>query len=759
MTGVLNFKEKYNSRKILFLYKNQKLLDKICKNKADKTKINDFIFRVIQNDFEINANYKLKNDHYARCYSNGIQMVNKSIRNFLLENENIKDYDLKNSHPSCLLYLAQQNGINCVNLKDYVENNKDFIKNNYNDDKIKCKTDVLVCINGINKVHIDKLKQCLKPIRNEVVNIINFFKEDLNYKLMYENSVETCKDNPDGSFICRLMAKVEFDVIDTFINYKNTEKHVFSYMYDGLLINKNIDLKLLNKYIKKKFEFDNFIFVEKPIISNKSLFNIGEDFDEDETLKEFNNIHNKCLIINEFEDYEHIYKNSTYYWMDFINDLYNNDFPDYKSLQKVFIENIKKVLFLIHDAPKEQFYIKINKNQIIRAIKGIKEPKGITYYEDGKQYMLSVQLLISLNYKYIPKYDTLDTFPNGILDEYITKPRDFNLWTGFKAKYLKNYKGDYSEISKILNHIKVVWCDNNDERYHYIISWFRKILIKPEDKTKICLVLQSNKQQIGKGIIINGFMGPNIMGLLYKDCNGFDEANNSFNPDFINKVLINIDEISSLAGNNYHAVFDKMKKLITDPTMRIEEKFCNSLTVPNLMNFILTTNHLHTVKIEKGDRRYAVFQCNEQYAGNFEYFNELSNDFTDENGDIFATYCVNYENVVDVRNIVNTELRQQIIEQSKTSIESFYDFFVETFTTESVTEIEDTKQYNYFQKEYSEFIMNGEAQSSRFYKCYCEWCDSVGEKHLSNKALTLHIKNGGGIIKWKRLTKYRLFYW
>jgi hypothetical protein len=43
---------------------------------------------------------------------------------------------------------------------------------------------------------------------------------------------------------------------------------------------------------------------------------------------------------------------------------------------------------------------------------------------------------------------------------------------------------------------------------------------------------------------------------------------------------------------------DKLKSLITDPTLSIRTKFLNTHTSRNLLNFILVSNHLDPIHLE-----------------------------------------------------------------------------------------------------------------------------------------------------------------
>ncbi|GAH30468.1 unnamed protein product, partial [marine sediment metagenome] len=53
-------------------------------------------------------------------------------------------------------------------------------------------------------------------------------------------------------------------------------------------------------------------------------------------------------------------------------------------------------------------------------------------------------------------------------------------------------------------------------------------------------------------------------------------------------------------------VMNRLKPVITDDTLRIEEKYGCAYTIENRMNLICFTNHSDALKLENGDRRWFV---------------------------------------------------------------------------------------------------------------------------------------------------------
>lgn len=66
-----------------------------------------------------------------------------------------------------------------------------------------------------------------------------------------------------------------------------------------------------------------------------------------------------------------------------------------------------------------------------------------------------------------------------------------------------------------------------------------------------------------------------------------------------------LNELTTFSSSIGHEV-DKLKSLITDPTLEIRTKFSSSRVEKNLLNFILVSNHLDPVHLDQDDRRYLV---------------------------------------------------------------------------------------------------------------------------------------------------------
>ena len=143
---------------------------------------------------------------------------------------------------------------------------------------------------------------------------------------------------------------------------------------------------------------------------------------------------------------------------------------------------------------------------------------------------------------------------------------------------------------------------------------------------------------------------------------GLDTITQRFSSCIMGKGFGAIDELS-VVGESFTAAFDKMKSLITDDTIQIEQKGIDTIVVENYFNLIATTNHKNSIKLDEGDRRYCcleVSDCHKQDTSCFKRFIEVLDN--QNAGNHLYTYFLNYEEseMVDLRKIPMTEIKRDL---------------------------------------------------------------------------------------------------
>lgn len=135
-----------------------------------------------------------------------------------------------------------------------------------------------------------------------------------------------------------------------------------------------------------------------------------------------------------------------------------------------------------------------------------------------------------------------------------------------------------------------------------LLDWMTHIVQNIGDRINWAILLQGT-QGGGKTYftrILQGILGSNATQL---DPNQFTKG--TFSGWAYGSVLNIVEEIR-ISGDNRWSIIDRMKPYITNDTIQVEEKFCDSRTVPNFTSYFLLTNYQDALPITSGDRRYCV---------------------------------------------------------------------------------------------------------------------------------------------------------
>ena len=241
----------------------------------------------------------------------------------------------------------------------------------------------------------------------------------------------------------------------------------------------------------------------------------------------------------------------------------------------------------------------------------------------------------------------------------------FSIFQGYKYNVVENINIDL--ISNFLNLIHEVIADNNDEIYNYLLNWISYIIQHPGKKTETAIVLKG-LQGIGKNTFTD-ILSEMLSGYSENNINQIGELTGNFNSVVESKMLLVLNELKNV-GEDRLANFDTLKSIITDKTIRINEKNQPRRTSENVANLIFITNNSYPVKIESGDRRYVVLACNGKYKNNHDYWNNLYNNLNEEFYSNLTTFFIKRDiSEFNPRIIPLTEAKQDLIEASRNPVD------------------------------------------------------------------------------------------
>jgi len=330
-------------------------------------------------------------------------------------------------------------------------------------------------------------------------------------------------------------------------------------------------------------------------------------------------------------------------------------------------------------------FIKVQNNEVFVMSK----PQLKTSYENmvfrkkGKKGKVKFENFIDAWTRNNPQqkcYDDIGIYPTGI-----TCPANiFNMWTPFamelsQSEYVEKPEG----LSQILGHIKIL-CGNDEAIAQYVIDWIAQMIQYPAVKTT-CLTFISN-QGAGKTFLIK------FLRVLLGNSKVFETTSPSrdvwgdFNGRMCNTFLINLNELSKKETLESEG---RIKGLITDPFLTINNKGVNQYDIQSYHRFIITTNKMEPFNTSKDDRRNLIVRSSDEKCGDKEYFDDLHKLLDDM--DVMKT-C--YEHLKSIKNmdefnkqpIPVSNHQENLKELSMTPIEQWLQHF--TIENSNETEVE-----------------------------------------------------------------------
>jgi hypothetical protein len=698
------------------------------------------------NDIKYGFSGKLKE---GRMFSKGcsLQSLGKIIRH-TIAGDLYHDVDMKNAHPCILSQYCKKNDIKCDTLDEYI-NNRDGVINSlideyqtvsYND----MKKLILTIINGGGKNELDSMNDWLLKFYNEMTTVRDeVCKKNPN---LVKRARNRKKYNINGSATNYLMCNIENEILQSIVRYcDKTKVKVGALVFDGLMIYKEsfeselsqgleYFLVKASEFVKQDVNWD-IVLVEKPMDSGLDLseYDLMESDDEEEII-EFDD---KYVLTSEEQE--------KYVWTDFYtetrgirqskSDLFNlfkTRFPYVCSRL-----NIGKGLWV----KKETIDNKAN------LVKGDWLEWYSCYNSKGCiEPFKQREILEAVGLK---TYSSLCYKPN--LDD--VAPHQYNTWSKLQADKEIIIETD---VNPLLDFIKEIICNKNDDLYKYIITWLRRICKTPWNKTQTVLLFHS-KQGTGKGSFVNWLI-THVFGKFNSTYSSIDKITQRFNTVLSNKVFIACDELPSVE-KQFHKLFDDLKSIITDPYVSIEPKGLEPYMIDNLCNFIFMTNNKHSIKLEQSDRRYAVFSINESKIGDYTYWDYIHNNvFTEIMADNFFKYLIEIsddnELIVDLRKIPDTKLRQEMKEMSMTNIECFIKDVRERNGIDGLTfvlygaKVVNKDCYGNDVLESTDICIHEDYKDGQeffitkkeLYEVYEKWCDNNGEKPSKLKFFNSHLE-------------------
>ena len=651
------------------------------------------------------------------------------------------DIDIKNAHPVIFKWYCDDKGVKCDNLTYYINNRDECLADLMDKCKLSkdnAKSSVLALINGgiadmPDKRHPDWYNDLFVEIQLSHEQVAKNYPK-------YVSAVKRQKGdktfNINGKVCNKMFCHYEGIILNHMADYcKSRGLDVGALCFDGLMIYKkeNFDLSTfltnLEKYVLDQTKI-SLVILEKVMDEDLDLGELSGDVIEDEIIE-----YNDDYVLSPEEQ-------ENYVWTDFYMET-RDPRASKSDLYNFFRTRFPYVCNKLNIG--EGLYVK--KETIENRINLVKSRWGelFYYFDNGTiEWMRQKDLVEATK---ITTYSELCYKPKNDIANH-----QFNTWSKLKAD---NNLNNTIDVNPLLEFMKEIICKGNNDLYKYLITWLRTICKTPWNKTQSVLLFYS-PQGTGKGSFVNWLI-KHLFGIHNSTYASVNTITQKHNKTLSNKIFLGVDELPTLE-KQFHNLFDTLKGLITEPYITIEPKGFETYMIDNLCNFIFMTNNKNSIKIEKSDRRYVVFEISESRIGDFAYWDFMHQQvFTEDMANSFFKYLNEIsdddELVVNLREIPNTKLRDEMKNMSMTNIELFIkdvkersgldglDFVLYGAQTKrdyygnDVLEKTDICNHDDY-KNGQEFII----QKKDLYKVYELWCLNNGEKASKMKYLGNHLE-------------------
>jgi hypothetical protein len=525
-------------------------------------KIKDYLVLKVKGTEYAKYNY-VKNRNNGRLYGDktSIQNVPKFIRGFICDGLTT-DIDMKNAHPSILYQLCKQYEYECPNLEKYINEREEILNRIMNETqktKEQAKKIILTATNTNKKISCLNC-EFVANYSKEMRKLQKKFMENKDYEYVKEYARDD--GNFEGSFINHILCIHENEILTAMRNYcYSNQLSIHSLAFDGLMLNGEFNETILpdiEQYIISNTKF-NMTLTIKP---NASPITITDDFTPSTILlypelkKEFEE--KSCKVGSQFVRQ------------------YNDGYEIYGRGE----------------------FNTLNEELSFRPQIG-KDPVDFmpVWFKDADKKV----------------YERFDCYPKNC-------PKNvFNTWLPFAAVSFPDpelLEGDIYDksLKYFLNHIDIL-CGREKPVYDFVIMWLAQMFQYPENKSIHINFI--SKEGAGKGMFLRYLRA--ILGerKLFEPEDPLRDVFGHFNGGMRDAFLVVLNELDKSKTYNSNS---KLKQLITDDSIQINEKGIKTINMKSYHRFIGFSNMAEPST--KNKRRDLNIRCSDEVIDNNEYFKE-----------------------------------------------------------------------------------------------------------------------------------------
>jgi hypothetical protein len=200
--------------------------------------------------------------------------------------------------------------------------------------------------------------------------------------------------------------------------------------------------------------------------------------------------------------------------------------------------------------------------------------------------------------------------PPGLVDHESGYPemRRWNVWSGWPVE---PQRGDIDPFMTLIDH---VFKDVDESVKRWFLSWVAWPLQFPGTKLYSAVVIHGRLHGTGKSLL------GETVGKLYGEnftIIGNEELHGKYNGWAARKQFILGDEIT---GSDRRTLQDKIKRMITQTRIRIDNKYEKAYELRDCVNYLFTSNRANAFMIDDDDRRLLIHEMPEDVVLDEEKF-------------------------------------------------------------------------------------------------------------------------------------------
>lgn len=215
--------------------------------------------------------------------------------------------------------------------------------------------------------------------------------------------------------------------------------------------------------------------------------------------------------------------------------------------------------------------------------------------------------IISCDYSFEPHDSRVLDIQNGFVNKYKTpallrKPEMLDI--KMQNRQIDTISMDVKSLCPNIYTVLHSAVGSCDETAGHFLNWLA-FIIKYREPTQTAWIL-NGVSGAGKGALFHKILRP-IFSEAYSTLITGDNLRESFNGWAEKNFLIFVDEFKA-NGNDTQSrqVTERLKTLITEPTISLRNMRANQRTAKNYGNFILATNEYSFINVDSFDRRYNI---------------------------------------------------------------------------------------------------------------------------------------------------------